>query len=80
MRSEDSVARSHKELDMKSWETTVAGAAGFLVILAGAIQAQFDGDAGTIPNWNEVVAAGAIMIGLFRARDNNKPSVKVGAE
>lgn len=65
---------------MKSWKTTVAGIAGVIAAIASAIQAQFDGDPATVPDWGLVGALLATGIGLLLARDNDKTSEQVGAQ
>jgi len=64
---------------VKSWQTTLAGIAAFLAVFFNQITAQFDSDPATIADWNLVVGAAAVAIGLILARDNNKSSEKVGA-
>ena len=64
---------------MKSWKTTVAGIAGVVAAIASAIQAQFDGNPATVPDWGLVGALLATAIGLLFARDNDKTSEAVGA-
>lgn len=64
---------------MKSWKTTVAGVAGVIAAIATAIQAQFDGDPATIPDWALVGGLLATGIGLLLARDNDKTSEQAGA-
>ena len=65
---------------MKSWKTTTAGIAAFITVLAGAVSAQFDADLSTVADWNAVVFAGIILIGLIKARDNNVSSEEAGAK
>lgn len=65
---------------LSSKETTAAGIAAFIYAIAQAFHYQFDGVDTTNPDWNAVVIAGITMIGLLRARDNNKTSEDVGAK
>lgn len=64
---------------MKSWKTTLAGIAGVVAAVASAVQAQFDGNPATVPDWGLVGALLATGVGLLLARDNNKTSEQVGA-
>lgn len=63
-----------------SWKTTVAGIAAFVAVLAAAIKAQLDGDPSTVADWNGVVAAAIILVGLLSARDNSVSSETAGAK
>jgi hypothetical protein len=65
---------------MGSKETTLAGVFAFATLLFGALSAQFDSNPETVANWNAVVAGGGVLIGLWRARDNNTSSEKAGAK
>ena len=63
----------------KSWKTTAAGIAAIVIAVASLVQAQFDGDPSTVPNYE--IAIAAIMsglVGLF-ARDNDVSSEQAGA-
>ena len=63
----------------KSWKTTAAGIAAIVIAVASLVQAQFDGDPSTVPNYE--IAIAAIMsglVGLF-ARDNDVTSEQAGA-
>lgn len=62
-----------------SKETTFLGILAFLSVLFPELLHQFDNDPDTIPNWNLVIAAFMTMLGLWRARDNNKTSEQVRA-
>jgi len=64
---------------MKSWKTTLAGFGVLLSALGAALQAQFDGDPATVPDWAVVVTALFAAVGLLVARDNDKSSERVGA-
>lgn len=61
----------------KSWRTTAAGITAFVAALATQLGHAF---AGEPTDWNLVVTAGALMIGLFMARDNNVSSEEAGAK
>jgi len=65
---------------LPSWRTTLAGVAAAGVALLAVVQAYFDNDPATIPNWE--VAIGAILagIGLIFARDNTVTSEQAGAK
>ena len=63
----------------KSWKTTLAGIAGIVAAVASALQAQFDGDPVTTPNWELVFGLVAAGVGLLLARDNSRTSEEVGA-
>lgn len=65
---------------ISSKETTIAGIAAFVFALAGAIYYHYDGDVETVPNWTVVASTFFAMVGLIRARDNNKSSEQVGAK
>ncbi len=65
---------------MKSWKTTLAGLGVLLSALGAALQAQFDGDPATVPDWAVVVTALFAAVGLLAARDNDKRSERVGAK
>jgi hypothetical protein len=62
-----------------SWETTLTGLGAMLLALGSALQAQFDQDPATIPDWGLVLSLSLAGLGLLRARDNNKTSEQVGA-
>jgi hypothetical protein len=64
---------------MKSWKTTLAGIGTALSAIGLALEAQFDTDPATVPNWAVVVTAVFAAIGLLLARDNDKTSEAVGA-
>lgn len=66
-------------MKIKSWKTAAAGAAAIIIAIASLVQAQFDGDPNTVPNFE--VAFSAVMaglVGLF-ARDNDVTSEQAGA-
>lgn len=65
---------------MVSKETTIAGILAFCAVFFPEVYKSFDGDQSTITNWNLILSAAMTMIGLWRARDNNKSSEAVGAK
>lgn len=65
---------------MKSWRTTVFGAGGLLTVAAGVVNAMFDGDPATNPDWMVVIAAMSTAIGLLFARDDKVTSEQAGAK
>ncbi len=64
----------------KSWQTSVLGLGTFLTLLGVNLEAQFDTDPSTLPDWGVVVAGLFIFIGLLRARDSGVSSEKAGAK
>lgn len=65
---------------MKSWRTTVCGVLNFVGVLAVQLNAFFDNNDATVPNWELVAGAGILLIGLFFARDNKVSSEAAGAK
>lgn len=65
---------------MKSWKTSAAGIAAIVVAVASCVQAQFDGDPLTVPNWEVAIAAILSGLGLLFARDNGVTSEQAGAK
>ena len=64
----------------KSWKTTSAGIAGIVIAIASCVQAQFDGDPLTVPNYEVALAAVITGLGLIFARDNNVSSEAAGVK
>jgi hypothetical protein len=62
-----------------SWRTTAAGIGAILVAVGGAVQAMFDNDPVTQPEWGAVIAACIAGFGLILARDNKVSSEQAGA-
>lgn len=63
----------------RSVRTNVAGLAAIVTAWATQIEAAFDTDPTTLPNWGLAVTVSIAAIGLLLARDNNKRSEQVGA-
>lgn len=70
----------HKKRCKMSKETTFAGLLAFAAILFPELYKSVDPDPLTVTNWNLIVAGFMTMVGLWRARDNNKSSETVGAK
>lgn len=68
-----------KTLKKSSWKTTTTAILAVLITGATAAKALLDDDPSTVPNWELVVGAVVIAVGLFFARDNDKKSEDVGA-
>jgi hypothetical protein len=67
--------------DMKgSYKTTLAGLGAILVAAGSLVQAIFDGDPSTVPNYEATIAAVIAGVGLLFARDNNVSSEVAGAK
>lgn len=64
----------------KSWQTSLAGAGTFLTLLGTQLNAQFDNDPTTLPDWGLVVAGAFILIALLRSRDSDVSSESAGAK
>jgi hypothetical protein len=64
----------------KSWKTTAAGIAAAVAAWAMQLQALWDADPATVPDWGIPVAATIAAIGLIVARDNDKTSEASGAK
>lgn len=59
----------------KSWKTTAAGIIAGLTVLLPELAKMIDApEAATTPNWNTVVLAITVMLGLSLARDGDKSS------
>lgn len=56
---------------MKNWQTTVAGVAGAIAILASQVQAIFDGNPETVYDFSVIVAGLSVLgIGWFSSVDS----------
>lgn len=65
---------------MKSKETTIAGVLAAIALIFGQAANLLDDDPTTTLEMSVVLAAIGIIIGFWRARDNNQSSEKVGAK
>jgi hypothetical protein len=63
---------------MKSWRTTVFGTGGLLAVVVTILQALFDGNPQTNPDWGAAAAAIAASVGLLFARDHKVSSEDAG--
>lgn len=61
-----------------SKETTIAGLFAGISLIAGQLYNLFDKDATTLFDVTTVIAAVSMIIGFWRARDQNKSSEMVG--
>ena len=57
---------------MVSWKTTAVGVLMFIAELARNLVFMLDNDAATVPDWNLVIVAFTVMIGLFASKDADK--------
>jgi uncharacterized membrane protein YhiD involved in acid resistance len=64
----------------KSWKTTTAGIGAILVALGSILQALFDGNPATEPDYSALIAAIIAGVGLLAARDNDVTSEDAGAK
>lgn len=55
-----------------SWKTTAAGIAQWLSVVSLQAQKAFDNDATTNIDWNIVMMATFLLVGLLVARDSDK--------
>ena len=62
----------------KSWKTTVFGTGGLLAVAVVAINAIFDGNPTTNPDWGMLLAAAGPSIAALFARDHDKSSEDAG--
>ncbi len=65
---------------MGSWRTTAGGVIAFLAVLFAQAAAMLDSDPLTVPNWDLLVGAAALLFSLWKARDNTVTSETVGAK
>lgn len=62
-----------------SWRTTLFGVGGLVTVIAGTLNALFDGNSATNPDWTAVIAAVSACVGLLFARDNKVTSEQANA-
>ena len=60
-------------------KTTWYGILNFLTVLTAQLVTLFDEDLYSQPDWGVLIAAFLLMLGLFKARDNNVTSEQAGA-
>lgn len=63
-----------------SWKTTVGGVVAFLAVLTEQLNYLFDDNVATNPDWNLIIAAGAILWSFVFSRDSNVTSEKAEAK
>jgi hypothetical protein len=63
-----------------SWRTTLFGVGGVLTVVVAALNAIFDGNPATNPDWTSVIASLSACIGLLFARDHKVTSEQAGAK
>lgn len=61
-----------------SWKTSATGWGAALVIIGTVLKQLTDGDPATNPDWNTLIPAFLVAIGLSTARDNNVSSEDAG--
>lgn len=62
----------------KSWRTTTLGIIAFIAMLLAGVTALLDDDPETNPDWDGILATGAVALALVTARDNKVSSQDVG--
>jgi len=67
-------------MGMMNWKTTLSGIIGALVVIGAEAQKVLDGMESTQPDWNVVIGAVVLAVGLFFARDADKSSKATGVE
>lgn len=67
-----------KSLFSGSWKTSAAGWGAALAIIGAVLKQLTDGDPTTNPDWNTVIPAFLVAIGLSAARDNTVSSEDAG--
>ena len=65
---------------MMNWKTTLSGLIGAVVVVGAEVQKFLDNDIATQPDWNVVIGAVVLAIGLFFARDADKSSKATGVK
>ena len=63
-----------------NWKTTLSGLIGAVVVVGAEVQKFLDNDVATQPDWNVVIGAVVLAIGLFFARDADKSSKATGVK
>ena len=63
-----------------NWKTTLSGIIGALVVVGAEVQKVLDGVDATQPDWNVVIGAVILALGLFFARDADKSSKATGVK
>lgn len=63
-----------------SWRTTFAGVAAAAIAVLAVVQAYFDNDPSTVPQWEIAIGAVIAGVGLIFARDNKVSSEEAGAK
>ena len=76
----DDIMRPQVQAAKANWKTTLAGLCGMLVVVIPQLQTLLDDVPETTPNWNLIVTAVVVFIGLFNARDARVTSKQSGAE
>jgi hypothetical protein len=65
---------------MKSWKSTVFGIGAILTATGSILQALFDGNPNTNPDFAPLIAALSAGLGLLFTRDNDVTSEDAGAK
>lgn len=65
---------------MMNWKTTLSGLIGAVVVVGAEVQKFLDNDIATQPDWNVVIGAVVLAVGLFFARDADKSSKATGVK
>lgn len=65
---------------MKSWKTTLSGIMAFITVTWGQLSTLLDSDISTNPDYTIIVSAFIVLIGLFKARDNDVSSEEAGVK
>jgi len=57
-----------------NWKTSAVGVIQFVLVLLPQVSAQIDSNPETVADWNLVITAAVILLGLLTARDSDKSS------